>query len=473
MKRKILASAVVAFILFLAHTSCTKIDTTDLGNDLIPAVDNVNTFETILNTITDNFLFVDDSTRMYKSQDHTVGIINNDPEFGQTNASLYAAFSPAAFGTHPFVKKDTVTIDSVVLSLTFKNLYGDSNSVQRFEAFEISASGDFKDSAYKLSNPDFPTESTILGNKLVDFKTLNDSIIYVEGKDTVRTKNVLRINLSTAFGQRFVSYDTTNAYKNDSIFKTLFKGLAIRVNEAASPSKSALAYFDLNDARTKITFHSRVQNNGKTDTIAPAFRYLSGAQANLVKRIPANSYLTYISNGNTNDDKIYLQSTPGSYATVKIPGIDTLANRVVHRAELIIEKLNSVDENIFPAPDLLFLDAINKTGDTILTIPRDFIYTASGIGYDLSIGGTQKNSRYVFNISRYIQDIVTNKKPNYTLRIYAPFTTQPFYVLPTGQKSPVPIFLLLNTPVAEGRVVLGGGSHPTNRMRLRIIYSKI
>lgn len=486
--KNILGLVITAFIIFLI-SSCTKIDTTDLGNGLLPAVDNVNTFETVLDIETDNFAFLNDTTEMPYNLDHAIGIIENDPDFGKTDAALYFDVAPSAFKMYPFFKKDSiVAVDSVVVSLAYKSLYGDSNSVQRFEVFEIDQNADFKysnTSDYKLNHPDFPVIPGALGGRIVDFKTLNDPVNYINAKDTVRTTNELRIHVNTSLATRFINADTTTAYQNDSIFKRFLKGLAIKINSAASPSKNGLAYFDITDSKTKITFYCRVKNNGKDSAIAPFFRYFSsnrffnssiGAQANLIKRTPANGYLANITNRNPNDDRIYIQSTPGSYTTLKIPGIDTLTNRVIHRAEIIIEKLPPLSET-FATPDLLFIDLINATRDTAFTLPRDFVLTGltNGNGtYDLNlIGGRLKDNKYVFNISRYLQNIVTHKKPNYTLRIYAPFITQPYILEATGGKSPSPVRFLVTPSVAKGRVIVAGGSHPTRKMRLRIIYSKI
>lgn len=486
MKYNILAPVIFALTLIFIFSGCTKIDTTDLGNDLIPAVDNVNTFETVLDINTDNLLFTNDSSQIPYNLDHAVGIIENDPDFGRTDAALYFDVAPSAFKVYPFIKKDSVVaIDSVVVSLAYKSLYGDSNSMQRFEVFEIDPTANFQYSStsdYKLNHADFPVLPVALGGRTIDFKTLNDSVTYINGKDTVRTINELRIRVNSSLGTRFVNADTSNAYQNDSIFKTFLKGLSIKINNAASPSKNALAYFDLSDSKTKVTFYCRVKNNGKDSAIAPFFRYIPfanngtgisyiGAQANLIKRTPANGYLANITNSNPNDDKLYLQSTPGSYASLKIPGIDTLTNRVIHRAEIIIQKLPAISET-FTTPDLLFIDLINPTADTAFTIPNDFIPTGRGT-YDINlIGGRLKNNQYVFNISRYLQSIVTKKRPNYTLRIYAPFITSPYFLDAFGNKSIIAPFLI-NPLVAKGRVIVGGGSHPTKKMRLRIFYSKI
>ena len=72
-----------------------QIDTTDIGNELIPAVDNVNTFDTILDVVTDNFLF-NDTYAGYAVQrgSCTWVYIENDPEFGKTDAAIYFDVSP-------------------------------------------------------------------------------------------------------------------------------------------------------------------------------------------------------------------------------------------------------------------------------------------------------------------------------------------------------------------------------------------
>lgn len=460
----------------MIYSSCTKVDTTDLGNELIPAVDNVHTFETILDVQTDNFLFPD-TTRLTGSSLHALGIISDDPEFGRTDAKIYSTFNPATYGTHPFVIQDSLVIDSVVLSLAYGGLYGDSNSIERFEVFEIDpAAGNFKDSVYRIGEPDFAVLPTALGSRDVDFKTLNDSLWYVERTDTVKTVNELRIRLDTAWARHFVNYDTATQYKTDSAFKTYFKGLAIKVSNA-SAAANALAYINLTSTtNTKLTFYTRATNNGVIDTTSTVFSYTNGNQANLIRRTEAHGYQTYLNNGTPNDDKVYIQSAPGSYATVKVPGLDTFknVNRVIHRAELVIEQMPSALDNIYTPPSLMFIDAINAAGDSTFTIRNDFMYTGQGNGYDVAnLGGSLSNKKYIFNLTRYLQSVVTKQMPYYTLRIYAPFFADPYLQSPTGTSIEMPTFLFINSPISNGRLVAGGGSSPTQKMKVRIIYSKI
>jgi hypothetical protein len=473
-KRINVASVVFSFIIILFYSSCSKIDTTDLGNELIPAGDNVDTKEIVFNVITDNKLF-NDTTRMLDDEDHGVGIIENDPEFGKTTAVTYSSFTPTNYGVHPFTKRDSVTIDSVVLSLGYSSTFGDSNAIQQFEVRQINTSiKSFKDSLYFLNAPDFDVYPQLIGNATVNYKSLNDTVVYKNGKDTIITGRELRMKLDTSWARQFVNFDTTNAYKNDTVFKQNFAGFEIKASDA-SASKNAIAYFNLSDNdRTRITFYCRVRNSGKTDTIAPFFTYTNDPHANIIHRTPANGYLANVNNSTENDEKLYIQSTPGSYATVKIPQLDTFANSVIHRAELIMEKYPSVDES-YRIPQYLFVNALSPSLDSAFTIRNDFVITNTAPGYDLNIlGGTFRNNQFVVNLTRYVQSIVTKKFRNFTLQVYAPFTTQPYYMPATSDEAGNKIGIIIDRPVAAGRVVLyGGGSTDPKRMRLRIIYSAV
>lgn len=462
----------VIFLFSVSVLSCKKISSTDIGSGLIPAVDNVNTFETILDLDTRNFLF-EDSTRAYYHL-QALGLIPNDPEFGRTEASMYFGLVTGSSG-YPFIKADSIIIDSIILSLSYSGLFGDSGAIQQIQVREISQAANFRsDSVYSIANPDFVTLPTLLGSKSVGFFTLNDSVVYKQGLDTIRSVNELRIPLDTNFARRFINYDTSNAYRSDSAFKTYFKGFEVKV-DAASPSyPGALAYFDLQNDATRLTFYLQVTHNGKKDTVARSFDYTTGPKANLVRREPANGYLTALNNPSVNSEKIYIQSSPGSYAQIDVPGLDTIDNRVIHLAELIFDVLPSEGDNYFARPTVLFLDGVSTTGDTSFTIRNDYMPINQSPGYDIeALGGLYNRGRFAFNISRYIQSYVTSGQFSHRMRISAPYYTEPFYQNPAGLLVSPALFLQLNERLAYGRVVLGGGAHPTHKARLRIIYSRI
>ena len=473
----------VVFILTAGEgiISCKKIDTTDAGSELIPAVDNISTFDTVLDVVKDN-KYLNDSLHIFREEEHMLGIIDNDPDFGKTEGQIFFSITPSSFFPHPFSSRDkTLVFDSVVLALSYSKTYGDTNSVQKIDVYELSASGEFGPSFIG-----YPTDTTgiqlapfVLGSKLVNFRTLNDSLLDIRKKDTLRVANQLRIPINKSLASRFLTYDTTNAYKNDSSFRTFFRGLALKVDGAGSPSKNALAYFKLGDANTRLLFYYRaIEGSTVVDTLVTEFGFFNSnyANANSIIRTPSNGYLQYLTNATPEDDKIYLQSSPGSMAEVRIPGLSGLSNRIVHRAELIFEIIDNVPGPLYVKPDQLFLDANDSANKQILCIPYDFSYENNFLEL---VGGTDKNNRYVFNISRYVQGVITRKEKNFPLRLTAPLRTNAGELRGTGIVIPTPPGSYNGYPINKtpgyGRVVLAGGNYPNpaRRARLRIIYSKI
>lgn len=471
-------------VFFLFLLACTRVDTTRLGAGLLPAVDNVTTFDTVLDVISDNMLMTDTS-RSFNGDDMAVGYISNDDEFGRTVAEMYFNITAAAGATYPFVLKDSVKgIDSVVLSLDFKGSYGDTVTPQTYRVFEIGTSSGFKDSTYYFHNSAFRPLGTQVGSKTVAFKDLNDSIAISRAPDTPRTINVMRIRLNNSLGQKLVDIDS-NVYKKDADFRAAFRGLAVIPD--TNTSGNGFAYFNLEDrTRSKLIVYYRVGRAGKIDTTYAEFNHDTVGQANLIRRKPGGNYAAFLNNGNPNDDQLYIQSTPGSFASLKIPGLSTLSNRVIHRAELRVTRLQTPSDNIFTPPLLLFLDAETTDRDSAYTIQNDFLLTpvTGTIGRYLGnfdvFGGQLKNNQYKFTLTRYVQGIITRKEPNQTLRLSAPYEPAPFFVPPGKFADYAPkslsilSFGVIDQP-AKGRVVLWGGSapDPAKKLQLYIIYSKI
>lgn len=491
-----------AAVFFITQFSCTKIDTTTLGTDLIPTVDNVTTFDTTFDVETDLFS-LPDSTAVFSSSNHALGSVN-DRVFGTTNAGIYFSISPSnGYISHPFGNKDSVTnaqIDSVVLQLAFAGIYGDSASNINIQVEEVNTGVPnlFKDTitGYNINTQKsfFGTGNTILGSKLQNYAEFNDAVkVFHKRSDTVVVTNVLRITLNKSLGIRLKNYDTTGttnfAYKTDSFFRAQFQGLGIVANSGVPLNSGALAYFNLRDAKSRLIVYYRGKkevNLTKEDTLESSFvlGINNFATANVISRNNQFNYATALANTSTTAAELFLQSSPGSYATVKIPGLQNLTNRTIHRAELIVERIPSTDlvsfntDYPFDTPPILFLDAIDSANNNRPTcIPNDLVpSTTTALGYDiLTFGGDETAQKgYRFNLSRYVQGIVTQKNKSYTLRLYAPYNTRPYYNAASAVNSGV-LNINASSLVGYGRVIVGGGNHPdpTKKMRLRIIYSKI
>jgi hypothetical protein len=475
----------ISVVLFF---SCTKInEATELGGDLIPAVDNVNTFDTTIDISGAYFPF-DDSSKHLITENMALGK-TNDPVFGSTTADIYFNLSSTLYGTYPYITAfpshpDSLQIDSVVLSLSYSGSYGDTTVGTQLgvQVVEIEKNNGFNDTTlYRFDSPGFTTTGPVLGSKTFGFRGFKDTT-YLEQKKGVITKavNVLRIPLNKSLGQRLAAYDTTSSanggYKNDTTFRKLFRGLAVKTTTASG--NGALAYVNLSDvANSRLFVYFRVKKNGVADTLSATYTHATYSQANSIKRIAGGDYLANFSQRSS--QKLFVQSSPmGSYVGMAVPELAAFPNKVIHRAELIAYKVtsNSVSDNFFAGPERLLLDhkGQNNSKDSAYLFENDLQPGLDGsLNFALFGGTLRSDNSYHFNITRYIQGIVTRKDRNDSLRLYAPFRSNLFAKNLGANGQSISIQNLTN--IASGRVVLANGNFPdpSKRLRMRIIYSNL
>jgi hypothetical protein len=479
---------VVAVAIFSFLTACTKIESTDIGTGLIPPVDRVNTFDTLLDVVTSNYA-EENSPKVYKSNDHAIGIINNDPLFGKTTASAYFELKPVFYPYYFTGLKSSFLIDSAVLVLSYKGAFGDTTVNQAWDVREISQKLK-NDSSYSVNTT--VSTGTLLGSKTFDIRRLADSV----NNRFENAANQIRIPLSSAFATKIINqFDSSNSgpYSNDSLFSQRFYGFGI-----VPQSGNALVRINLGDTNTKLALYYRYKatdTSSHLDTTVAYFRFSTGAtgypfsaSVNTVFRNRTGSEVANHLISNKSDSLVYIQTSPGTFATVKIPGLRLFPNVIVHRAELIAEQVpdNTTFDGYFFPPRYLLLSAYDSTNKYQKNIPNDFVYDASAGPNIETFGGILTNkivppyatvASYSFNLSRYVQGIVTRKDSSYTLRLSAPVNDSLSYTPPYPFNTTAPTMLYVSPSVANnvamGRVRLGGGTHSKVRMRLRIIYSKI
>ncbi|HJS54831.1 MAG TPA: DUF4270 family protein, partial [Chitinophagaceae bacterium] len=381
-----MTSRPIRFILFsislvLIISSCNKInEATDVGDEIIPGVDGVNTFDTTIADLeTYNTIFdpVKDSVRVERGDDHILGNIVSDPFFGKTNAKIFLELKPTFYPWNfsDIHNKDSLYLDSVVLVLGWSATYGDTMAPQRVRAWEMDQSNNFRiDSFYSLRDQYF-TYSNLLGTKDFLPSQLKDSVKVFQ--DT--TAGQLRIRLNDAFGRRLLDYDTTNAYKSDSAFKSYLKGFAIDADQSFG---NALMAFGLADnPNTNLAIYYRYRKGGQDDTTVSYFQFTGfSARHNYIERFDfAGTPLQAASNTPAEDDLIYLINTPGSFATVKIPVLRNLSSRLINRAELIVEEVFDPSDKTFTPPEGLMLDVYDSTLDDYKFMPYDYAPDQTGL----------------------------------------------------------------------------------------------
>ncbi len=486
------------FLTTLINWGCTKLDTTTLGSDLIPAVDNINTFADTLDIISTQGIF-DDTLIIFNDDNHALGTINNDPVFGQTDAQVNLQLKPSFYPYYFGSPKDTlVGVDSVVLTLSYKGAWGDTNVLQQLAVFQINDKY-FADSAYlKFPTTKYkPNLGAQIGAATVDIRTIKNQVKFNYGRDSVR--NQIRIKLSAAFATQLFGRDSTsiagnNAFLKDTLFRDFYNGFAIK----GVGTGNALMYVNLTDANTGLEIYYRRKLNGTgkldstynrfglTTTSADITKITISATSNYIKR----TLPSYI---NPASQDIYLQTGPGTFANLVIPGLNTFQNSIIHRASIYMEQIpeDPNSDSIFSAPPFMYLD-LKDTGTTKwkpiyfdlnpnsrydpdfkgglpyypFQFNIDYNYFGAAVKKRVNAIG-QKVSYYDINVSRYVQQVVSKGTPNYQMRLFPAYN----FSYPQYSLQVIPY----NNPVAFGRIKVKGGSHPDKRLKMRlvIINSKI
>jgi hypothetical protein len=489
---------VFAIICNLLLKGCTKIEQTTMGGDLVPPVDYINTFDTFLQVVSNNYIPAD-STRLNAGNDHMAGGISADPLFGTTFSTMFFELKPPNF---PFLFEHPDTVryfDSAVLVLKFQGYYGDSAAAINYNLYQLGEkmSPDISVVPFYTLQPNLAINYSILwGQKSMRANQYRDTIFIKRGKDTTaKVINELRIPLDDERARALFFADTNTIFKNNANFIEALPGFALQ----AQGLPNALHYFTFTSG-TKIQFYYRAKRGSSIDTISRDFvfnatcghavelnRNRSGAEINnFLAKDPVN--------GAT---QVYIQGTPGSMVSIDIPGLKKLSNRVIHRVELRVTELT---ENVtlpysqLKAPLALYLDAeYEDDKGNFRGIPYDLnpftkYYCFPGEGIDFGyFGGTAKKvvingktlTQYNFNITRYVQGLISRNEPFFDLRLSAPFYMYYKECANNNPSYPTNVFPFQNrgafiNQVGEGRIRVAGGNHPDPKikMQLRVIYSK-
>ncbi|MBP6688257.1 MAG: DUF4270 family protein, partial [Lacibacter sp.] len=436
---------------------------------------------------TTNYVEVD-STFIGKGDQHLLGYIN-DPMFGTTTASMYFQLLPTFYPFTYAVAKDSLFLDSCVLSFAFTGAYGDTSAVSKVSVYKITDPTFKSNKLYRLTEAPAFSIGDFLGTASFTVGDIRRPYRAAYKADSVI--NQLRIRLDNSFGRLLLDQNNiSGAFQNDTVFKNFLNGFAVIADSVTSGN--VINYFQLNGETTRLNLYYRQRNReGKDDTTVARFTFVNdtirSANANKVHRNYAGSTAQPVLTSGSPSNLVYVQSGPGTAVRVSIPGLDTLTNRpyIIHRAELVAQQVYQGPlniENMFLPPYLHMSSfsatgevepipfdqqyyftnsfSLNQRGDTVYTIDND--YTG---GFTNFVRDASNNlvSEYRMNMTSYIQNLVNNKATRRDFKLSAP------YIIQFTAKKASSTYL---NPLAYGRVQLGGGSHSTQKMYVRIYYSK-
>jgi hypothetical protein len=290
--------------------------------------------------------------------------------------------------------------------------------------------------------------------------------------------------------------DSSKVFGSDSIFNAFLPGFALEPQGLPN----ALHYFGLGQG-SEIQFYYRTKNNAIQDTVMRAFgvTVFSGHAVKFERNrsgSEVNSFLTQ--NPDLGTPQVYIDGTPGVMASIRVPGLNQLSNRVLHRVEL---KVTQLAPNSNPAttqlivPRALYLDAesIDEPGNfkgipyDLSPFSRYFCFPQSGVDF-ASFGGLpvariidgNTHLQYTFNITRFVQSVITRNEPFYHFRLSAPYYMYYKDCFNQSLSFPPSVFpfmvgnAFINN-IGESRIRVAGGNHPDSRLKMevRAIYSKL
>lgn len=380
--------------------------------------------------------------------DTTASVDTEDPQhffLGSVNDSVMGMFSAGfctqffltefspAFGTNP--RCDSVRL---VMPLSFYSFGVQSRpkGILRANLYELS-SGLPKDQGYTNRTNPF----TYIGTNpvLSSFALFPDD---VRSNSNPGADNKIRLNLPSAFGQRFL--DNSGELSTNAALIQLFRGLAIVPDTSfLEPGEGAILSIkpaDLQDSLYVDIFFSN--DEGQSSRYRLQVRS-DCAKFNFFKNNPASASPFGIALRDTLAGKnaLYVQSL-GVQGVIGFPFATAWRDSMpvfIQKAELSIP-VNTTDYETYAAPSSFILQYYEEATKEWVPIP-DY-----GLGSDFFAGTYASGDPEIkFNIPVYLQDIITGKRSNTGLRI-----------VPADQTELI------------RRIRLGG----SDKMKLKLFYAK-
>ena len=441
--------SLIFFQIFFLNISCDK--NNEFGLEINPDSNNLeafisDTFELNTFSVYSDSVKTDELVGSSQFVNGSGSPLGNyiDPVFGEVNASIYTQirleqaydFTPSN-GT-----LDDVVVDSAVLYLAVDGSFSTLND-QEF-LVEIIDEDFYKDSSY-YSNQSLSTKGTNIatsGSLKVD--PLFPGLFaggYVD-------QSILRITLDVnEFAQPIIEEsgnDALNGNDGNNEFLSFFKGLKI---SSSAGTDGGLYYINLLNSFSRIRLFFRDTSGlaSEHDTLDFDFNINSNCAYyhQVIHDYSNTSVEAAVNQPELGLNQFYIQTLGGVNARFTIPSIDSLIdqNIMVNKAEVILPFEDYLYDEYTP-PTSLFIYRKNSAGN--YEFLPDLFEGSQGGSYDFI------NKNYKFNITRHINEILTEQTPNDTIKI-----------LPNGNG------------VTANRIVLNGrNSTKKNKAKIVISYSK-
>lgn len=435
---------VVGFFSFISLNGCKEKQT--IGTDLIPPVDNINTFEVKdfnlqVNTEYHDSLFTNDNNYMLMA----LGKISNDPFFGITNAGIYMQFKLPELG----FKFPQGSYDSVILSVPYYisttngyAVYGDTSTniiPVKLNAYQIVDPFYYEREKVYFAHDSLGIHHVPLGSGSYTLANFTDTIVLNNG-DTVR--NMLRMKLNDGIKNYLVNAPASVLDLNTN-FADYFKGIYLA--PAPNSTGSFIGMFRLDGGNdqfysyAQLTFYYKKTGDTATSKFNLKFNPGNTPFFNSIRRdytgTPAQNYIS-----KTNADTLLVQGYPGFRSEIEIKIDNKIPNAIINKATLEITALNVGLDGFFRNPEQLLVMGIDEDGKEYTIADRlGNAGNNTNVGVSLIGGtpfvstiGTNKYIKYHINMPRELQQAVLEGREKIKIRIYSSTAYPSFFRLAAG-----------------------------------------
>lgn len=437
------STLLIAFFI-LALFACEDPNSTGLG--ILPGSDFSTVGQSVLKESIQSYTFRDSTLRTDRLEFNLLGVLN-DPYFGKTTADFAIQARLAEFPDFNLSPQ----VDSLVLNLLYKTVYGDTVTNQSIKVYELK--DDLRVDTLEVGGAamykyyqDVDLKSLAFPEPIGELDFVPKFQLDSTGTDTVI--QTLAIKLDNSLANKLISADSLDMVDNDS-FLQYFKGLYVEVQDMNEEGGSLVSINTLAFGSNLTLYYQNTLEGQEEDSLS--FIYRINRNSARVSRYEhdysATDFYPNLDSEVNQDSLIYIQALGGLHSKIKIPGLENWrdsSNIVVNKAELVFTVDTSLsDISHFGIPTSLILGAIDENGNEYYPVDYTTYSDVYGGIYD------EENETYSFNITNHFQQIINGDKENYGFTLY-----------PSGRN------------YLPGRVILKGATSNVG-IRFEVTYTKL
>lgn len=376
-----------AFIIVSLLLSGCKNGDESLGKNLIPGSTVVFSRSYTESGTIQSYTYTDEKIRVDRPGFNYVGSFN-DPIFGRTDGSFAAQYRLAS---HPDYDA-SATLDSLILRLTYKRLYGDTATRQTFKVYELVNDLEYDAKYLSSFNLKSLASPVVIGTAsfIPKFKT--------DSAQTDTTTQYVRFRLDPSVGNRLLKMDSLKMISNEEFLK-YFKGLYVEAT--ATGRKGTLVGLSAAGSAMGLYYHTATK-----DSLFFAYNVTSNSAnvAAFSHDYRNSQFGSHLNQELIQDTLAYLQPTGGTKVKINIPSLSKWKDStkyVISKASLVFYVDTLVtDPRRYGMPYNLYLKYLDSSGAE--AFPKDSELSSSYYGglYDAT------TASYTFNITRHVEQII-------------------------------------------------------------------